>query len=101
MANRYRRILRAASVTAPDRVLLPEEKCTGQHFHELRSFCEERGLSLSRHGPTVVWDHNIYQVFMFATDQDAEIFRAASRVRASIHRRNDRQALVDLEKRNV
>jgi hypothetical protein len=23
------------------------------------------------------WDHNIYQVFMFATDHDAEIFRAA------------------------
>ena len=40
-------------------------------------FCEERGLTLSHQGHTVVWEHNIYQVFMFATDEHAEIFRAA------------------------
>ena len=57
--------------------MLPEEKCIGQHFQKLRAFCEERRLSLSRHGHTVVWQHNIYQVFMFATDADAEVFREA------------------------
>jgi hypothetical protein len=57
--------------------VLPEEKCTGQQFHTLRNFCQEHGLSLSRHGHTVVWEHNFYQVFMFATEKHAEIFRAA------------------------
>lgn len=77
MANIYRRILRGASVNCPYWVVLREEKCIGQHFHDLRTFCEERGLSLSRHGHTVVWEHNFYQVFMFAADEDAEVFRAA------------------------
>jgi hypothetical protein len=77
MANTYRRILRGASISCPHWVVLPEEKCIGQHFGEFRTFCEERGLSLSRHGHTVVWEHNFYQVFMFATDEDAEIFCGA------------------------
>jgi hypothetical protein len=77
MANTYRRILRGTSANYPYWIVLPEEKCVGQNYHELRTFCDERGLSLSRHGHTVVWEHNFDQVFMFATDQDAEIFRAA------------------------
>ena len=31
----------------------------------------------SRHGHTAVWEHNIYQVFMSAIDEDAETFRVA------------------------
>ena len=54
--------------------MLPEEKCTGQQCHTLPKFCEERALSLARQGHTMVWEHNIYQVSMFATDEHAETF---------------------------
>ena len=47
----YKRILRGAEQTCRYWGALEEEKCIGQHFHTLRNFCEERGLSLSRHGP--------------------------------------------------
>jgi hypothetical protein len=89
-------------VNCPYWVLLPQEKCIGQHFHELRSFCEERRLSLSRHGHPVVWEHNIYQVCMFASDEDAEVFRQAfdgegmhpsEKGRASIGQRGERNVL--------
>jgi hypothetical protein len=41
----------------------------------LRAFCDERGLSLSSHGHSVVSDGAFYQVFMFAEEEHAEIFR--------------------------
>jgi hypothetical protein len=50
MSNTYQRIVRDAAVNCPYWVVLPEEKCIGQPYHELRVFCEEQGLSLSRHG---------------------------------------------------
>jgi hypothetical protein len=46
-------------------------------FHALRKFCEERGLSLSRHGHSVNCDGRFFQVFMFAEEEHAEIFRSA------------------------
>jgi hypothetical protein len=71
----YRRILRAADTNFPHCVALPEEVCTGQNFHKLRRFCEAKKLSLSRHGHSVSWRHEYYQVFMFAEEADAEVFR--------------------------
>jgi hypothetical protein len=70
----YRRILRAASNNFPHWVALLEEKCTGQNFHKLRRFCEDRKLSLSRHGHCVSWRRDFYQVFMFANGEDADLF---------------------------
>jgi hypothetical protein len=70
----YRRILRAADNNFPYWVALPEEKCIGQNFHKLRRFCEDRKLSLSRHGHSVTWRYEYYQVFMFASDEHARIF---------------------------
>ena len=45
-------------------VSLHEDKCIGQNFHKLRDFCRERELSVSRHGHSVTWQHEYYQVFM-------------------------------------
>jgi hypothetical protein len=70
----YRRILRAADQAYRFWVVLPEEMCVGQQFYTLRKFCEERGLSLSNHGHSVTWEHNFYQVFMFASEEHAETF---------------------------
>jgi hypothetical protein len=39
-----------------------------------RDFCEQRKLSLSRHGHSVVQQGAFYQVFMFAEEEHAEIF---------------------------
>jgi hypothetical protein len=55
-------------------VVLSEEKCIGANYDKLRKFCEERELSLSRHGGSVTWQHEYYQIFMFAADADAEVF---------------------------
>jgi hypothetical protein len=41
----------------------------------LRAFSDERGLSLSSYGHSVVSDGAFYQVFMFAEEAHAEIFR--------------------------
>jgi hypothetical protein len=46
---------------------------TGENFNTLRDFCDERGLS--KHGHSVTWEHEWYQVFMFAVEEHAEIFR--------------------------
>lgn len=72
----YRRILRGADATHRHWVALQEEMCIGENFHALRTFCDERGLSLSRHGHSVNCDGQFYQVFMFAEEEHAEIFRA-------------------------
>ena len=55
--------------------MLHEDKCIGQNFHKLRDFCRERDLTLSRHGHSVAWQHEYYQVFMFAEEEHAEVFR--------------------------
>ncbi len=70
----YRRILRGADHTHRHWVALQEEKCIGESFHALRTFCEERGLSLSRHGHSVNCDGQFYQVFMFAEEDHAKMF---------------------------
>ena len=70
----YRRILRGASNTCPHWVALPEDDCIGANFHKLRRFCEDQKLSHSRHGHSVVWRKEWYQVFMFAEEADAEVF---------------------------
>ncbi|MDR6305643.1 hypothetical protein GGQ85_003367 [Nitrobacter vulgaris] len=49
----------------------------GAQYENLRAFSEERGLSLSPHGHSVAREHEWYQVFMFAVEEHAEIFRAA------------------------
>jgi hypothetical protein len=72
----YRRILRGAEHTHRYWVALEEEKCIGQHFHTLRDFCASRGLSLSNHGHSVIFEGAFYQVFMFAEEEHAEVFRA-------------------------
>jgi hypothetical protein len=71
----YRRILRGADCTHRHWVALEEEKCTGERFHTLRKFCNERGLLLSRHGHAVNRNGRFFQVFMFADGEHAEIFR--------------------------
>ena len=73
----YRRILRGADNTHPHWVALEEDKCVGEGFHALRRFCGERGLSLSRHGHSANRDGQFFQVFMFAEEEHAEIFREA------------------------
>ena len=73
--NTYRRILRAANNNCPHWVALPEDDCIGQNYHKLRRFCEDRKLSLSRHGHSVTWQRQYFQVFMFAVEEDAEVFR--------------------------
>ncbi len=73
----YRRILRGAGQSHPHWVALEKEKCVGENFHALRKFCNERGLSLSNHGHSVNRDGHFFQVFMFAEEEHAEIFREA------------------------
>jgi hypothetical protein len=70
----YRRILRGAEYTHAYWVALEEVKCLGENFHALRKFCDERGLSVSRHGHSVVSNGVLYQVFLFAEEKDADIF---------------------------
>jgi hypothetical protein len=72
--NTYRRILRAAEQSFPYWVALQEEKCVGTQYHELREFCRVHELSLSRHGHSVTWQGQYFQVFMFAEEQHAEVF---------------------------
>lgn len=73
----YRRILRGADSSHPHWVALEEEKCLGENFHALTKFREERGLSLSRHGYSVNRNGRFFQVFMFAKEAHAGIFREA------------------------
>ena len=75
VANTSRRILRGADQNFPFWVALHEDKCIGENFYKLREFCRERELSLSRHGHSVTWKHEYYQVFMFAEEEHAEVFR--------------------------
>jgi hypothetical protein len=70
-----RRILRGADQNFPFWVALHEDKCIGENFYKLREFCRERDLNLSRHGHSVTWQHEYYQVFMFAEEEHAEVFR--------------------------
>ena len=72
--NTYRRILRAADRNCPHWVALPEDNCTGANFHKLRKFSDDRKLSMSRHGHSVVWQREYYQVFMFADEEHAKVF---------------------------
>jgi hypothetical protein len=58
--NTYRRILRAADQHFPHGVALPEDDCTGANFHKLPRFCEDRKLSLLRHGHSLTWRHEYH-----------------------------------------
>jgi hypothetical protein len=75
--NTYRRVLRAANQTFPHWVALPEERCVGENYYKIREFCRERELSLSRHGHSVTWHGQYFQVFMFAEEAHAEVFSKA------------------------
>jgi hypothetical protein len=44
----------------------------GANFHVHHEFCRIHGLSWSRYGPAVVWQHEWYQVFRFARPEDAD-----------------------------
>lgn len=68
-------MLRAADRSFPFWVALQEEKCTGENYHKLRNFCQERDLSLSRHGHSLNSEGQFFQVFMFGQEDDAEVFR--------------------------
>jgi hypothetical protein len=70
----YRRILRGAEYTHRYWVALEEVKCVGTNYEKLRAFCDERGLSLSRHGHSVNRGGRFFQVFMFAEEQHADTF---------------------------
>jgi hypothetical protein len=48
------------------------------HGVKLREFCRERKLSLSCHGHSVTWQGRYFQVFMFAEEEHAEVFRKES-----------------------
>jgi len=72
--NTYRRVLRGAESANPFWVVLPEESCVRQNFSILRDFCEQRGLSLSRHGRSMARSEGYYQVFMFADKAHADLF---------------------------
>ena len=57
-------------------VSLHEDKCIGAELPQAPGLLpRERELSLSRHGHSVTWKHEYYQVFMFAEEADAEVFR--------------------------
>lgn len=73
--NTFWRILRGAEMTHPFWVVLPKERCIGENFYILRNFCDGRGLSLSRHGRSISRREGYYQVFMFAEEADADVFR--------------------------
>jgi hypothetical protein len=47
---------------------------TGANFHVQQEFCQTHGLSLSKYGPAVVWQHEWYQVFRFGRSEDADRF---------------------------
>ena len=53
------------------------EKCTGANFEKIQEFCRANGLMLSRHGHSVVWQKEWYQVFRFAEQRHAEQFMHA------------------------
>ena len=55
-------------------VCLIEEKCTGANYEKVQEFCRANGLTLSRHGHSVVWKKEWYQVFRFAKAAHAETF---------------------------
>jgi hypothetical protein len=50
-------------------------------FRALRA-CDERGLSLSRHGHVAFREGRCFQVFMFSEKEHAKILRAGVRRRA-------------------
>ena len=71
MSHRQTRMERADEGSFPYWGALIEEKCIGANFHVHQEFCRTHGLSLSKYGPAVVWQHEWYQVFRFARPEDA------------------------------
>ena len=65
---------RADEGSFPYWVALIEQKCIGVNFHVHQEFCRTHGLSSSRYGPAVVWQHEWYQVFRFGRSEDADRF---------------------------
>jgi hypothetical protein len=74
MSHRQTRIEQAAEGSFPFWVALIEEKCTGANYDKHRNFCQAHGLTLSRHGHSVVWQREWYCVFRFAEQEHAELF---------------------------
>src|SRR3979409_1401197 len=71
MSHRQTRFEKSEEGSFPYWVCLIEEKCTGANYEKLQAFCRANGLSLSRHGHSVVWQNEWYQVFRFG---EAETF---------------------------
>ena len=60
MSHRQTRIERISEGSFLYWVCLLEEKCTGANYEKLQAFCRANGLSLSRHGHSVVWQNEWY-----------------------------------------
>jgi hypothetical protein len=71
MSHRQTRIEQAAEGSFPFWVALVEEKCTGANYDKHRNFCKAHGLTLSRHGHSVVWQREWYCVFRFADQEQS------------------------------
>ena len=74
MSHRQTRLERIAEGSFPYWVCLPEEKYIGANFEKHREFCQAHGLTLSRHGHSVVWQREWYCVFRFAEQEHADLF---------------------------
>jgi hypothetical protein len=74
MNHRQTRIERSEEGSFPYWVSLVEEKCTGSNYEKVQEFCRANGMRLSRHGCSVVWQKEWYQVFRFAEEEHAARF---------------------------
>jgi hypothetical protein len=74
MSHRQTRFERSEEGSFPYWVCLIEEKCTGANYEKLKAFCRADGLTLSRHGHSVVWQKEWYEVFRFAEQARADRF---------------------------
>jgi hypothetical protein len=74
MSHRQTRLERIAEGSFPYWICLPEEKCIGANFQKHREFCRAHGLTLSKHGHSIVWEKEWYQVFRFAEAEHAARF---------------------------
>ena len=74
MSHRQTRFERSEEGSFPYWVVLIEQKCTGANYELIQTFCRANGLTLSRFGHSVVWQHEWYQVFRFRKQEDADLF---------------------------
>src|ERR1700730_11218504 len=75
MSHRQTRIEQAAEGSFPFWVALVEEKCTGANYDKHRNFCKVHGLTLSKHGHSVVWQREWYCVFCFGHQEHEDTLK--------------------------